>query len=201
VNSDLRRRASAGLALLLVAGAVVACGPAASPTPDYTQVPIGPTAWPNGTTGQYGLHIDPTLLAKLPGNVAAHALVEDAGDEMAAMDNADLAKNFDAYAAASIGEPTDTDWLTLSIGHVKPEIAFSDFYSSWADQYATGACSQANGVTSSDQVQIGDWQVDRSYCGGGFLVYSLSLGNGLILSLFGSGPADLSRQLIQAIYF
>jgi len=198
----MRRRAVVGLAMLFAVAAVVsACGPVAPSTPDFTQVPIGPTAWPNGTTGQYGLRIDPSLLGKLPRTVAARAIAEDAADESAAMDNADLAKNFDTFAAASIGQVVDTDWLTLVIGHVKPGITFTDFYPGWVDQYATGACSQANGVTSSDQVQIGDWQVDRSYCGGGFLVYSLSLGNGLILSMFGAGPADLSHKLIEAIYF
>ena len=50
-------------------------------------------------------------------------------------------------------------------------------------------------------MDIGDWHVDRAFCGGGFLVYSLSLGNGVLLSMFGSGPADLSHKLIEAIYF
>ena len=182
--------------------AAAACGPgSATPTPFDTEVPIGPTPWPSGTTGQYGLHIDPSLLGKLPHTVGARVLVEDAGDEAAALDDADLAKNFDGYAAASIGQLGDTDWLTLVIGKVKPSVTFTDFYQAWVGQYATGACSQASGVTSSDQVDIGDWHVDRAFCGGGFLVYSLSLGNGVLLSMFGSGPADLSHKLIEAIYF
>jgi hypothetical protein len=202
VSSEIGRRVTVALTVLLVAAAAVtACVPAESPSPAYTSVPIAATAWPGGTTGQYGLHIDPSLLAKLPHNVGAYVLNEDAATESEAMDNQDLAKNFDAYAAASIGEFADTNWLTLSIGHVKPEIQSPDFYSDWVIQYATGACSQANGVAATGQEDIGDWHVDRATCGGGLTVYSLSLGNGLILSLFGSGPADLSRKLIESIYF
>ena len=30
-------------------------------SPSETQIAVGPSAWPSGTTGQYGLHIDPSL--------------------------------------------------------------------------------------------------------------------------------------------
>jgi|ERR1035437_994416 hypothetical protein len=199
----MRRRATTALAVLLVAAslALAACGPTESPEPNYTAFPLGPTAWASGTTGQYGLHIDPSLLGKLPRTVAAQPLIEDAGLETSAMDNADLAKTFDNYAAASVGQIGDADWFSLSIGHVRDQSQSSDLYQAWAEQFATGSCSQADGVTTSSQEQIGDYQVDESICGGGPMVYTLSLGSGLILSIFEGGTHHWGRQLIQAIYF
>lgn len=203
MNSDKRRRAAVALAICLIGAtaAVAACSPSDSPSPFYTAVPIGPTAWASGTTGQYGLHIDPSLLGKLPGSVAAQPLVEDADIESAAMDNADLAKTFDNYAAASVGQPGDTNWFSLVIGHIRDNSQASDIYPAWADQYAAGSCSQADGVASTSQQQIGDWLVDVSVCGGGPIVYTLSLGNDLILSVLDDGPANWGRELIEAIYF
>jgi hypothetical protein len=199
----MKRRAATALAILLVAVtlAIAACSPSESPSPDYTAFPLGPTAWASGTTGQYGLHIDPSLLGKLPRTVAAKALVEDADIEAAALGNADLAKTFDNYAAASVGQVGDTDWFSLVIGHLRDQSTESDILPAWAEQYATGSCSQADGVASTSQQQIGDWLVDESICGGGPIVYTLSLGNGLILSVLEDGPGHWGRQLIQAIYF
>ena len=200
----LHRAALLGLTVLMVGGAVAvaACSPAESPTPFATEFPIGPTPWPIGTYGQYGLHIDPSLLGKLPRTVDAYVIEEDAQDETVAMDNQDLANNFDGYAAASIGHLGDSNWLTLVVGHVKSNVVFTDFYQAWVTQYDTGACSQAGAVSSTGQSTIGGWVVDTATCGGGGLqVYSLSLGDGLLLSMFGAGPDQLETKLISAIYF
>lgn len=188
-------------ALAAIAIAATACGPGATPSPRYTAVPIGATPWPSGTTGQYGLHIDPSLLAKLPATVEAFPLVEDAASESLALDNADLAKTFDGYAAAAIGMVgNDENWLNVVIGHFKPESQTPDVQASWVDDYATGACSQANAVSGTGQETINDWIVYKATCGGGPIVYTVVLGKGLILSMFGGGPRDLGRALIEAIY-
>ena len=193
-------RAAAILAALTIVAAVAAgCGPAPTGTPNETEIAPGPTTWPSGTTGQYGLHIDPSLLGLLPRNVGAHPLAEDVGSEMAALDDADLAKTFDNYAAASIGLIGDVDWLQLVIGHPRPETQTADVYTAWASEYATGACSQASGVSGSSQTTINDWVVDVSTCAGGPIVYTLTLGNGTILSMFDLGPKDLGRMLINQL--
>jgi hypothetical protein len=205
-GTDLRTGpslAALGLAaaLVVVSVAATACSqPGPTPEPQYTAVLIGDTPWPSGTTGQYGLHIDPSLLGKLPRSVDAEAIVEDADSESAALDNADLAKTFDGYAAASIGEVGDADWLKLAIGHFQPDNQTPDVYAAWVDQYATGACSQADGVSGTSQATINDWLVDVATCGGGPTVYTLSLGGGVVLSMFGYGPLDLGPQLIGALY-
>jgi hypothetical protein len=85
---------------------------------------------------------------------------------------------------------------------VKSSIVFTDFYQDWVSQYNAGACSQAGAVASTGQSTIGGWVVDTATCnGGGLEVYSLSLGNGLLLSMFGAGPDQLETKLIAAIYF
>jgi hypothetical protein len=199
------RAGAAGVALVAAMALVLSgCSPTASPTPGWTAYPIGPTPWANGTTGQYGLRIDPSLLRKLPQSVAALPVVEDAISEGLAMDSSDLAAHFDSYAAATLGHLGDPDWLQLAMGHFKSDPQSPDtfdLYGAWVDYYATGACSQANAVASTGQEQIGDWQVDVATCGGGLTVYTLSLGNDTVLSMFGAGPKDIGRQLIEEIYF
>ena len=189
-------------ALAVVAIAVAGCG-SAVPTPSapaYTAVPIGPTAWPSGTTGQFGLHIDPSLLAKLPAHVGALPIKEDAGSESTGLTDSDLAKTVDRYAAASAGDIGDAEWLKISISHFKPDSQNTDVYSAWVDQYAAGACSQAGGVAETTQPTIGDWLVDMTTCNGGVTVYTLQRGDWVVLSMFGLGPKDIGRQLIASLY-
>ena len=197
------RRVKAVLAALAVASALslAGCdGVGATPTPQYTAVPIGATPWPNGTTGQYGLRIDPSLLTRLPKFVGAQPIVEDAESEIVAMGNADLAKTFDGYVAAKAGEIADDNWLALVIGHFTPENQTADFYSAWVDQYAAAGCSQASAVTATNQETVGDFVVDEATCGGGPTVFTLHLDSGVVLSMVSDGPLDFGRQLIKAIY-
>ena len=169
--------------------------------PSETQIAPAPSSWPSGTTGQYGLHIDPSLLGRLPRAVGAYPLVEDTSGELAALDDADLARTFDNYAAAAIGViGVDDNWLQLVIGHLRPESQNADVQTAWISEYATGACSQAGGVSNSSQPTINGWVVDVATCAGGPIVYTLSLGNGTILSMFGLGAKDLGKALIDALY-
>jgi hypothetical protein len=186
------------MAIVVATTAFAACGSTGpTPTSDYTSVPIGATPWPNGTTGQYGLRIDPSLLKRLPIAVGGIALVEDAGTEQVEMDDQSLTPRVDTLAAAMAGDPLDPDFLRLEIVHFKPEAQNGDAYSQWIDDYAAGACSQANGVSDSSTETIGEWSVDVSTCNGGVVVYSLSLGEGQYLSMFDNGPKDLGRVLIE----
>jgi hypothetical protein len=200
-----RRTAAAFATLMLViALAAVACGPAATATqPFFTEVPIGPTAWPGGTIGQYGLHVDPSLLGRLPSTVDAYQIVEDPDTEAQAMDDPNVAKVFDRYSAAKIGDIFEPDWISLVVGHFSAAVgsdAYATAYTTWVDDYATAACSQADGVSSTSQETINFWFVDEATCGGGPVVYTLSLQNGFVLSIVGFGPLDLGRRLISSLY-
>ena len=66
-------------------------------------------------------------------------------------------------------------------------------------EYATGACSQANGVSGSGQQTIAEKTVDVSACGGGPIVYTLVSGD-LLISMYGLGPRDLGRKLIEGLH-
>jgi ABC-type glycerol-3-phosphate transport system substrate-binding protein len=189
------------VALAAAAIALAGCGGAiASPSPTYTAVPIGPTAWPSGTTGQYGLRIDPSLLGKLPGHAGALPITEDAGSEAAVLDDADAAKTIDRYVAASAGGLGDPDWLNIAVVHFKPDSQNGDVYSAWVDQYAKGACSQAGGVSGTDQQDIGDFRPDISTCAGGITVYTFQRGDWVVVSMYELGPKHIGRALIAATY-
>ncbi|MFI5259639.1 MAG: hypothetical protein ACHQ01_08540 [Candidatus Limnocylindrales bacterium] len=210
MSSEVRRgrhgsrlaAAATGAVMILISAALGACGMGdATPTPEYTAVSLVATPWPSGTTGQYGLHVDPSLLAKLPQFVDAEPIVEDAASEGVALNDANLPKTLDGYAAASVGQMGEANWLEIAVGHFRPDVQSPDTYTAWVSEYATGACSQASGVATTSQVQIGDWDpVDQATCVGGPTVYTLSLGNGVVLSMFGDGPLDYGRLLIQALY-
>ena len=192
-------RAAATLAVAAIA--LTGCaGSGASPTPTYTAVPIGPTAWPSGTTGQFGLKIDPSLLGKLPAHAGAAPILEDAGSEAIVLDDADAAKTIDRYVAASAGGLGDPDWLNIAVVHFKTESQNEDVYSNWVEQYAAGACSQASGVSGTDQQDIGDFRVDISTCAGGITVYTFQRGDGVVISMYELGPKHIGRALIAAIY-
>ena len=197
------RAAALAAAIALAATACATTTGTPAPTIRYTAVPIAATPWPHGTTGKFGLHIDPALLARLPSKVDGLVLVEDATSEGSAMNDADLAKNFDGYAAASIGLVGDANWLNVAVGRLKDSVAgsdsYTDFYLAWVNEYASGACSQADGVADSSQQTINDWLVDVSHCKGAISVYSLPLGSGILLSMYGMGSRDMGRKLIAGL--
>lgn len=184
---------AACLGLVLI---VAACGfGTATPTPFVTAIPLRPTGWAQGTVGQYGLHIDPTLLSDLPFALSGNTIEEDAQTEMLAMDDSGLPKMFDRYAAGMINDIGASVWLSLAVGHrtsLDP-----DAYQNWVVQWNTGACSQASGVKSSSQETIGNWLVDTAVCSGGVNVYTMAWSNDRVLSMFGAGSKDLGRQLIE----
>ena len=192
-----------GVAAMAVAAiALAACGGGVvSPSPTYTAVPIGPTAWPSGTTGQYGLRIDPSLLAKLPSHAGALPITEDAGSESIVLGDADAAKTLDRFVAASAGDIGYADWLKISIGHFKTDSQNGDVYSAWVVQYAQGACSRAEGASGSDRTEeIGYYTVDISTCAGGITVYTFQRGDWVVVSIQEFGPKHIGNALIAAIY-
>ena len=199
-----RPRVSAVFAALLSAAAlsgIAACAPATTtPAPPVTAVPIGPTVWPQGTVGKTGLRIDPSLLGRLPKFVDAIPIMEDAQSELIDLDDPNLAQTFDRLASASVADIASPDWLSIDVGHLKDPTQVTDILAAWQDQYATGACAQAGGVSGNHQETISDWNVDVSNCAGGPVVYTLYLGNGVILSMFGLGDKDIGRRLINALY-
>jgi hypothetical protein len=193
-------RAATFLAVAALAQAACSASTPTAAAPTETAVPIAQTPWASGTVGQYGLRIDPSLLGRLPATVESLYLVEDATSEEQDMNNADLAKYFDSYAAAAIGIVSNANWLNVAIGILKPEGQNADFYSSWVSEYATGACSQADGVASTSQETINDWSVDVATCAGGPVVYTLMLDSDTLLSMWGMGPRDLGRKLIGLLH-
>ena len=191
-------------ALLLAAAAATACTyypepPSPTPAPPGTAVPIMPTGWPNGTTGTFGLRIDPSLLSNIPTVVGGNQLVEAADIEIAAMSDASYAKAFSSYYVAGLGSTADLNWLQVTLGAPRADAQSEDFYTTWRDGWFQTACSQAGGIDTTAQQEINLWQVDVAYCIGGVDAYTLTLDDGVIVSIMDLGPRRLGLQLIQGI--
>jgi len=131
------------------------------------------------------------------------------------LDDTTRSQTFDNLAAAKIGDPGDDNWLVLEIAHLKPVTEStsspagpsasdgsdtSDPLQTWIPYFQAQACSQADGVASTSQETINFWLVDEAQCGGGPTVYILPLGDGNVISMFGFGPLDLGRRLINSLY-
>ena len=189
------------LALLAVAAlASAACGEtSATPSPDITSVAILPTPFANGTVGRYGLHIDPKLLKRLPIAVGGITLTEDTLTEQTEMDDQALTM-IDSLAAANYNQVGDDNWLLVEVVHFKTDSQNGDAFGQWIDEYATAACSQAGGVSNTGQETINTWLVDEATCVANVEVYSLSLGDGTYVSMFGLGPRNLGKLLIQNLF-
>lgn len=196
------------VALISVAVAVSGCNynvVVGSPTSGsqgpglMTEVPIGATPWPNGTTGAYGLRIDPSLMSSIPSIVGGNPLVEAAQVEVGALDDPQYAKAFAAFYVAGIGAITDLNWVQVSIAALKVDAQTEDFYTAWRDDWFKASCSQADGIGSTSVTTINDWKVDMATCNGGVDAYALSLDNGILISIVDFGPRRLGHQLIAGI--
>ena len=191
-------------ALFLLAAAATACAyypepPSPTPAAPGTDVLIMPTGWPNGTTGTFGLRIDPSLLSNIPTVVGGNELVEAADIEIAAMNDASYAKAFSSYYVAGLGSTTALNWLQVTLGAPRADAQSEGFYATWRDGWFQTACSQAGGVDTSGQKEINLWQVDFATCKGGVDAYTLILDDGVIVSIMDLGPRHLGLQLIQNI--
>jgi hypothetical protein len=164
-----------------------------------TEVPIEPTGWPGGTTGAYGLRIDPSLMSNIPSIVGGNPLIEDVLVESAALDDSQYASSFSSFYVAHIGTITDLNFVQVSIAALEPDAQSEDFYTAWRDDWFKATCSQADGIGSTGVQSINDWQVDVATCTGGVDAYVLSLDNGLLVSIVDLGPRRLGKQLIQGI--
>jgi hypothetical protein len=191
-------------AAILLAIAVVAVGCShtvvvTSPTPLATSVPILPTAWPNGTVGTFGLRIDPSLLSNIPSSVGGNPLLEDVGVELLALADPSYASPFDGYIVAHIDSVSDPNWLEVSVASLRDGAQTEEFYAAWRDSWFKTACSQADGIASTEVQSINDWPVDVATCTGGVMAYTLRLDNGILVSIMDLGPRRLGRQLIEGI--
>ena len=149
--------------------------------------------------GRYGLRVDPTLLRSLPSTVGGEPAVEAADIEARALDDQNLPASVEGLAAARVGSIGDANWLVVTIVRLTPAANTDSFFGSWSDEYAQGACSQANGVGGTADQQIGDWTARVASCKGGVLAYTVRLENRLLLSATELGPRRLGHQLIEAI--
>ncbi len=197
----MRRIVLLATAAVAVAALLSGCGvanPTSAPlTPN--DGPIAPTPWPNGTTGACGLRISPSLLYGMPLSVGGSPLVEDVQMELQALDDRNYCAGLAAYYAARVNDIADPNWLVVTFEQLKEGAQDATYYASWRDGWFLVACSQAEGLGTTEVQTINSWQVDVGHCKGGVDAYVVDLGSGLLVSAMDLGPRRLGRQLIAAI--
>lgn len=197
-----RPRLPALLAAALLLAGCGATGPSGAPgsaTPVASSPASQPPASPTQRIGAYGLAIDPSLVRLLPATVGGAAVTESAELEAAAMGDAELPSHVSSYAAATVGSLGDPDWAQVQFLTLKPD-AGKAFYAAWRDQVDAAGCSQASGVASRVQREIGGWPVDVTTCVGGAMLYQLELQDqGILVSVAALGPKKLGEQAVAAL--
>jgi hypothetical protein len=200
--------------IIAVAGVLAACGsptPTATPsgsalatTPAITAAPSSSIESPSGApTGSSALIVDGALLDHLPATIDGVQRRDD--PETAAQIAADpvLTAEADRLAVALyVGPiPTDTvlDYAVATVVRPRPGIMDDEWFRSWRETFDEGVCAQAGGVDlGRSEYLAGGRTVYRSTCAGGVTIYHTHLpGSGLVVSVQGTGPAELGRAIVE----
>ena len=206
------RRRSSGLAAaaLFVAAACGTSGPtpvpsATSSVPPSIDAPT-PTAEASGSPADSPgspSAIDPdtavrddSLLSVLPPDVeGAPVTVEEASFDEAVRDPA-FAEHVASAAFAIVTTPTDL--ASGVVAQLRPGLLDETFLDDWRETYNEGACSQAGGVATNAETDLGGRTVYVTTCGGGLTVYHAAIPEReVIVSLFSIGEGRFGEQLVR----
>jgi hypothetical protein len=169
--------------------------PSTSPTPSS----------PATSTSDVGIVVDATLLDILP--VAIDGIERRADAESAAEIAAtpELGSDVRAIAVAIYVGPlaTDTpgDYAVATVVRLQDGVFDEAWFRDWRDSFDAGVCEQAGGVEPGrSEVEIEGRTVHRSTCVGGVVIHHVHLDDqGVVVSVQGSGPADLGRRVVAAV--
>ena len=198
-----------GAAALFVAAACGATSPTpvprttstpastAAPTPTVpaSGSPAASPASPSPIAGDTAVR-DDSLLSILPPDVeSAPVTVEEASFDEAVRDPA-----FAEYVArAAFGiVTTPTDLASGVVAQLRPGRLDDTFLADWRETYNEGACSQAGGVATNAETELGGRTVYIAACGGGLTVYHAAVPErDVIVSLFSIGEGRFGEQLMR----
>ena len=206
-------------AALLVAAA---CG-ATAPTPSPTPLPRAPSSAPSSIAAQTPAAEasgspaaapaspaspspvdsdtavrDDSLLSILPPDVeGAPVTVEEASFDDAARDPA-FAEHVARAAFGIVTTPTDL--ASGVVAQLRPDLLDGAFLADWRETYNEGACSQAGGVATNAETNLGGRTVYIATCGGGLTVYHAAIPErDVIVSLFSIGEGRFGEQLMRGL--
>jgi hypothetical protein len=205
----------AASALLAAALLVAACGNAAPPASSASSsagpgvassggpslpvvvpssAPGTPITAPSGATTV----LDPTLMALLPATIAGVAVTQEAGSLAEAVADQAFVASVDraAFPLAVSGG----DLASGVIAHLRSGVYSDKMFADWRASYDDGACASSAGVVAHAEKAIGGRTTYVTTCGGGLRVYQAYVASqGVIASLFSTGPADLGGQLMAGL--
>lgn len=209
----MRLRPARIVALVAILLGAVGCGgetpsPAASTTPATLQS-AGPSPSPSPSlatsSSSAGIVVDATLLDLLPAEIDG---IERRADPESAAEIAatpELASDVRAIAVAIYVGPlaTDTpgDYAVATVARLRDGVFDDAWFRTWRDSFDAGVCEQAGGVEAGrSEVEIEGRTVHRSACVGGVVIHHVHLADaGVVVSVQGSGPADLGRRVVASV--
>lgn len=185
---------------------------AASTTPSTTP-PSPPSAGPTSSpspppslaSSSPGIAVDATLLDLLPADIDGIERRADAESAAEIAATPELVSDVRAIAVAIYVGPlaTDTpgDYAVATVARLQDGVFDDAWFRTWRDSFDAGVCEQAGGVEAGrSEVEIEGRTVHRSACVGGVVIHHVHLDDaGIVVSVQGSGPADLGRRVVAAV--
>ena len=162
---------------------------ASTPTPSSTPAASGSAA--SGSVVR-----DDSLLGVLPADIDGNAVTaEEQSFAEAAADPA-FAEHVTRAAFAVVSSPNDL--ASGVVAEVRPGLLDDAFFTDWRETYNEGACSQAGGVKTTAETQLGGRTVWITTCGGGLVVYHAQIPDrNLVVSLFSLGEGRYGERLMR----
>ena len=216
-RSTTTRSTTIHLAIAAAAGlALAACSPS-QPAPSVgpsasavegpaTSGPASPSTSPTAsveTPPPPGVGVDPGLLEVLPTEIDGVALQSD--PDTAAQVGSDplLAKAALSIVVAIAVAPGASDTEDLAVASVirlRPGVFDEAFYQEWRDTYDEVACEVADGVESTDEVEIDGRSVYLGTCVGGARTYHTYLvDQGFIVSITATGERRFGELIMAGL--
>jgi len=206
VSGPARAAAAAAtpLVLVLVLVLVLAAGCGTDPATPSPVPSIAPSPTPTpevvatSTPAAGEVAVDPSLLAILPDEVDGLPITENRDGEAAALGDPLLTEVASAIAAGSAFDATTDEFVYAVIVRLLPGAMDGAVFRDWRDSYDEGACSQADGVLSHAETQLGGRTVYIGTCTGGLRTYHLWLEErGVLVSASAVGERRLGEQLVE----
>jgi hypothetical protein len=168
---------------------------APTPTAEASGSPADSPGSPSATDPDTAVR-DDSLLSILPPDVErAPVTVEEASFGDAVRDPA-FAEHVARAAFAIVTTPTDL--ASGVVAQLRPGLLDDTFLADWRETYNEGACSQAGGVATNAETELGGRTVYIATCGGGLTVYHAAIPErDVIVSLFSIGEGRFGEQLMR----
>ena len=149
--------------------------------------------------------VDATLLDVLPEDLDGIERRADAESAAEIAATPELVSDLRAIAVAiyvgPIASDAAGDYAVATVVRLHDGVFDDAWFRTWRDSFDAGVCEQAGGVDPGrSEVEIEGRTVHRSTCAGGVVIHHVHLDDEQVLvSVQGSGPADLGRRVVAAV--